>query len=382
MSKINWNDTYTKTSPKLLGICRRYIKDTATAEDIIQDSFMVAMQKQDDLKDVNALHGWLSRIVVNMALHHLKNEKKIAFNTTDDYDVVDSTSLTNNLEMDNKGLILASDLGRDEILEAIDALPDHHKTVFNMYVIDQFSHNEIGKALNISTGTSKSHLSRARKSVQLFLLEKIKGKPVDEKKRRRIAFWLFFGFGDRMFANFYRKPFHDFEIQTQKKFPITFVSNSKPTHFIGLNKKNNRPRKTAFIFIAIIALLIFWLTFFRTKPAEKKIIQDNVEVQNSEEKSLIEPIITQELNTEVNKKDTLKQKKTTVMTPVKNSTTKPVIAKELFPEKPIEKVAEKEVEKIIEPVVEVNKDSVKKAPRKVVVIKRQIIKKDTVYVPK
>ncbi len=381
MSKINWNDTYTKTSPKLLGICRRYIKDTATAEDIIQDSFMVAMQKQDDLKDINALQGWLSRIVVNMALHHLKNEKEIAFNTTDDYDVVDSSSLTNNLEMDNKGLILASDLGRDEILEAIDALPDHHKTVFNMYVIDQFSHNEIGKALNISTGTSKSHLSRARKSVQLFLLEKIKGKPVEEKKRRRIAFWLFFGLGDRMFANFYRKPFRDFEIQTKKTFPIAFKNNSKPTQFIGLNKKNNRTRNTAFIFIAIIVLLIFWLTFFKTKPAENKLTNDNVEVLNSEEKLSIEPINTQKLKTEAINNDTLRQKKI-VVTPVKNSITKPITPKEIVPEKEIEKVAEKEVEKIIEPVVEVKKDSVKKAPRKVVVIKRQIIKKDTVYVPK
>ena len=70
---INWNETYLKTSPKLLGICRRYIKDVATAEDIVQDSFIMAIQKQETLKDVNAVNGWLSKIVINMAIHHIKN---------------------------------------------------------------------------------------------------------------------------------------------------------------------------------------------------------------------------------------------------------------------------------------------------------------------
>ena len=236
MNSINWNDIYTKTSPKLLGICRRYIKDVATAEDIVQDSFIVAIQKEDTLKDKSALQGWLSRIVINMAIHHLKEVKKINFSTHQDYEIVDSTTIMNTLEIDTKSVLLSADLERNDILEAIDHLPEHHKSVFNMYVVDQFSHSEIGKILHISTGTSKSHLSRARKTIQLFLLERIKEKPVDEKKKRRIAFLLFLGFENQMFANFYKKQFHDFEIKPLKAFELTPKKTAIPNQFIGLAK--------------------------------------------------------------------------------------------------------------------------------------------------
>ena len=110
MSNINWNKTYTNLSPKLLGICRRYIKDSATAEDIVQDSFIVAIQKEATLKDINALNSWLSRIVINMAIHHLKETKKINFSTSNEYELVDNSTLMNTLEIDIKSTILASDI--------------------------------------------------------------------------------------------------------------------------------------------------------------------------------------------------------------------------------------------------------------------------------
>eukprot|EP01137_Pigoraptor_chileana_P021085 Opistho-2@84348 len=230
MSTINWNETYASISPKLLGICRRYIKDTATAEDIVQDSFIVAIQKENTLKNANALKGWLSRIVINMAIHHLKEIKKINFSAAEDYDLVDNSTLMNNLEMDNKSMLLASDISRDDILEAIDSLPEHHRSVFNMYVIDQFSHNEIAKILTISVGTSKSNLSRARKAIQSFLFEKLNLKSVDEKKKRRIALLLFFGLENKMFAHFYQSKFRDFEIDSKKPIPLA------PKKRIGSNR--------------------------------------------------------------------------------------------------------------------------------------------------
>jgi RNA polymerase sigma factor (sigma-70 family) len=236
MSPINWSETYTNISPKLLGICRRYIKDIATAEDIVQDSFMVAIQKQNTLKDANALNGWLSKIVINMAIHHLKETKKIIFSTSDHFEVTDNSTTMNTSELNSKSRLLASDLDRNDVLEAIDGLPQHHKSVFNMYVIDQFSHNDIAKTLDISVGTSKSHLSRARKSIQTFLLKKIEDKPVDKEKNRRMALLIFMGFGNVMFGNFYRKPFSSFEIQPQKSFTFGLESVSFPSQFVGLTK--------------------------------------------------------------------------------------------------------------------------------------------------
>jgi RNA polymerase sigma factor (sigma-70 family) len=239
MSNINWNETYTNISPKLLGICRRYIKDVATAEDIVQDSFIVAIQKEATLKDISAVNGWLSRIVINMAIHHLKNEKKLVFSTAHNYEIGDNSSTMTTLSLDNKSVILASDLDRNDILEAIDHLPEHHKSVFNMYVIDRFSHVEIAKMLSISEGTSKSCLSRARKSLQAFLLEKAKVKTVDEEKKRRLIFFLILGFGNLMFADFYKKPFDNFEILPVKPNSFLQKNNASPTAFIGLKKNNS-----------------------------------------------------------------------------------------------------------------------------------------------
>ena len=87
-----------------------------------------------------------------MAIHHLKETKKINLSTSYDYDLVDNSTLMNTIELDNKSALLASDIDRNDILEAIDRLPEHHKSVFNMYVMDNFSHNEIAKTLAISVG--------------------------------------------------------------------------------------------------------------------------------------------------------------------------------------------------------------------------------------
>jgi len=361
MTPINWNEIYTKTSPKLLGICRRYIKDIATAEDIIQDSFIVAIQKEQTLKDQNALNGWLSRIVINMAIHHLKEVKKINFSTHQDYEIVDSTSVMNTSETDTKSMLLASDLEKNDILEAIDQLPEHHKSVFNMYVIDQFSHSEISKILNISVGTSKSHLSRGRKAIQAFLLEKLKGKPVDEKKKRRIAFLLFLGFENQMFANFYTKKFQYFEIEPQKSFELATKKMQIPNQFIGLAKVVSASKIMAISigFLSITGILVYGGYSFN----HKNIPQNKLN---------IEPI-TKNIKNQlvVIKNDSAKNGRSNIE-PTKINTVsvqEKVAVSKNNPQKTL-----------VKPIVTTQKDSVKSEAPKVVVIKKQIVKKDTVYV--
>ena len=141
-----------------MGICRRYIKDIATAEDIVQDVFIVAIQKEGELKNKDALNGWLRKIVVNRALNYLKNEQKINFTSATNFEFVDETNEMNIIELDKKSVLLANDFSHKELLEAIDSLSENHKSVFNLYIIDGFSHLEISKLLNISVGTSKSSL--------------------------------------------------------------------------------------------------------------------------------------------------------------------------------------------------------------------------------
>lgn len=365
MNNLDWNEIYTNTSPKLLGICRRYIKDIATAEDIIQDSFIVAIQKESTLKDKNALNGWLSRIVINMAIHHLKDAKKTNFSTHEDYEIVDSTTVMNTCELGHKSILLSSDLERNDILDAIDKLPEHHKSVFNMYVIDQFSHNEISNALNISVGTSKSHLSRARKAIQVFLLEKIQGKPIDEKKKRRIAFLFFLGFGNQMFASFYRNQFNDFEIEPQKTLSFEPKKIQIPNHFIGLTKITFASK----IIIAIISALIVSATFFYVYTDNSNQIlstkEDKLIIEAKEEKTN-EELITIQSDSVKKGKPTVEINKEKIV-----STTKKIIPS-----------SKKTQQAQVKPIVISEIDTSKNEPQKVVVIKKQIIKKDTVYVTK
>ncbi len=360
MNPINWNETYSNISPKLLGICRRYIKDLATAEDIVQDSFIVAIQKENTLKDINALNGWLSRIVINMAIHHLKEIKKINFSTANNFDLVDNNTLMETLDLDNKSRLLASDLDRNDVLEAIDNLPEHHKSVFNMYVIDQFSHNDIANTLEISVGTSKSHLSRARKSIQTFLLDKIKEKPVDEFKKRKFAFLIFLGFGNNLFANFYQSKFNGFEIVPKNSFSIVPKNVLVPNNFIGLTKAVSLVKiaTIAVLSASVLATGIYLLDSKKTTENKNILIEQKIDSNDFPNQD----------NAMIDKPETIE-----------------VIPK-VIPEKIIEPKKENILNKTAvaneKTIPETKKDSVVAVNPKVVIIKKQIIKRDTVYVTK
>ena len=269
MHQNNWHKIYTQQSPKLLGICRRYIKDAATAEDIVQDAFIVAIQKENDLKNKNALNGWLSRIVINKALNHLKQESKFNYTTSENMAFVDETTMENPLQLDRKSAILASDFTQSELLDAIDSLSDNHKSVFNLYIIDQFSQLEISKILQISVGTSKSSLSRARKNIQEFLAQKLSAEKIEEKKKRRLLFLLFLGLGNKMFAKKFRKSFVDFEIQPTK--PLDFSRKVKDASFEFVPKVSRLVQYLTIGTLAIVVSLILVLYFPKVKTADPKV---------------------------------------------------------------------------------------------------------------
>jgi Sigma-70, region 4 len=299
--------------------------------------------------------------VVNMAIHHLKETKKIIFSTSENFEVIDNDTIMNTLELDNKSKLLASDLDRNDVLEAIDNLPEHHKSVFNMYVIDQFSHNDISKTLTISVGTSKSHLSRARKAIQTFLLEKLKGKPVDEKKRRKMAFLLFLGFGNNLLANFYQSKFQDFEIVAKNPFSFAPKNISAPSNFIGLTKVISIT-KMAFISFGTIVFIGIGTYFYNSNSSSEK--ENNIVIENKSE-NLIDAKI-----------DSIKNETLTL----KSFPEKEVASKISVKEKNKTPISVSKTELI--PVAALLKDTAKTEVPKVVVIKKQIIKRDTVYVTK
>lgn len=345
MSNINWNETYVSISPKLLGVCRRYINDIATAEDIVQDAFIVAIQKEGELKNKDALNGWLCRIVINRAINYLKNEQKINFTSTTNFECVDETNEMNIIELDKKSALLASDFSHKDLLDAIDSLSENHKSIFNLYIVDGFSHLEISKLLNISVGTSKSSLSRARKNIQEFLFEKLALHSKEKKKKRIIAFLLFLGFGNQLFANYYKKAFSGFEISPKNDFNPHKKCNNLDLILVNTPVFLTKTLKSVILFTGLVSLILF--LFYNN--ATPKIIQETKKDK-----------ITNALDT----KDTIR------------------LSNEL-------KTSEKKraIIEIKTPLLHINsvekKDSTADAETpKIVVIKKQIVKKDTVYVEK
>jgi RNA polymerase sigma factor (sigma-70 family) len=345
MQETNWHETYCTLSPKLLGVCRRYIKDIATAEDIVQDSFIIAIQKERELKNKDALNGWLIRIVINRAINYLKTEQKINFTSTTNFECIDETNEMNIMELDKKSVLLASDFSHKDLLEAIDSLSEKHKSIFNLYIIDGFSHFEISKLLNVSVGTSKSSLSRARKNIQEFLFEKLSLQPKEKKKKRIIAFLLFLGFGNQLFANYYKKAFSGFEISPKNVFnPHKKYDN---LDLILLNTSIFRTKILKFIilFTGLVSLILF---FFYNNETPKII-------QETKKDKIINTITTKDTGHLSNEMKTSEKKK------VKIEANKPLLNINTFEKK----------------------DSTASAETpKIVVIKKQIVKKDTVYVEK
>ncbi len=149
----------------MYSICLRYSRDKEDADDIFQQAFYLVYKNLEQLKNTNALSGWIKTIFVNTALKHISNTK---LSRHSDIDEIGGDHITEDW---NHAL---SNLGTDELTNLIQQLPSGSRTVFNMYIIDGFSHKEISLKLNISIGTSKSQLHDARKWLQKKIINNTK----------------------------------------------------------------------------------------------------------------------------------------------------------------------------------------------------------------
>lgn len=205
-----WVDTYQRNIKKLIGLCYRYVQNSTIAEDIAHNAFLTAMQKADSYKGLGEFDAWLRRITINACLQHLNKEKKQQI----DYQELNTQNLLNDDIM-----FWGYNFTKQELMDATLLLPEHHRLVFNLYVIDGFSHKQIAQELNISEGTSKSHLARARKKLQEILRKK-----AEEDDRRRALFW--FILPCKGLNKTYKKHFHDYEIAPQQ---ANFIDKIKST---------------------------------------------------------------------------------------------------------------------------------------------------------
>ncbi len=144
---------YAKHAPKMLSICRQYVKDIHQAEDVMITGFMKVFTNIANFEGKGSFEGWIRRIMVNECISYLRVQKKVSF-MEDEYYAEDTF---NNIE---------SHFSVEDIQSLIDSLPEGYKMVFNLYAIEGYKHQEIATMLNISEGTSKSQLSHARKMLQ------------------------------------------------------------------------------------------------------------------------------------------------------------------------------------------------------------------------
>ncbi|CAD7823534.1 ECF RNA polymerase sigma-E factor [Chryseobacterium aquaeductus] len=262
MNNGNWQKIYLDHSPKLLGICRRYIADLQTAEDLLQDSFILAMQKSHQLKDEKALFGWLKTIVVNNALQYIRSNSKEIFVSTEISEIPEQSTEMNNSSTE-KNHVLAYDFTREELLKSIDSLPLHHRSVFNLYFIENHSHQEIAKLLGINVNTSKSHLLRAKKSVQNYLLNNFVNHHTPKNNKKITQLLVFLGLGGLMWAQTFQSKFADFKISPSKNLSVPDDISSNTVSFSGSNK--NFQKKLIISATLLITLIISVLAFKENK---------------------------------------------------------------------------------------------------------------------
>lgn len=140
---------YKQYASKLFSLCLKYSKNYAEAEDNLQDTFIVLFNKIEQYQHKGSFEGWIKRITINTALQRYRQ--------TQVYSIIDESAIEDvSVEIENDSVDL------DFLLKIIQELPDRYRLVFNLYVLDGFSHKEIAEMMKISLGTSKSNLARAR----------------------------------------------------------------------------------------------------------------------------------------------------------------------------------------------------------------------------
>ena len=151
---------YETYSPKMFGICFRYVHNDYEAEEIMIEGFVKVFDKINTFKLEGSFEGWIRRIMVNQSLMYLRSNKNSQLQTSYDHVLYEPEPEQ-----------FRTDLETQDLLKLIEKLPLGYRTVFNLYAIEGYSHAEIAKRLGITESTSKSQLSRARVILQNAVME-------------------------------------------------------------------------------------------------------------------------------------------------------------------------------------------------------------------
>jgi len=147
----------------MFGLCKRYVKTTENAEEVLMEGFCKVFQKIDMYSGTGSFEGWIRRIMTNEALMFIRRDYK--FN--DHVDIQD-------IQMETFEVTIEEKLMAADILKLLDQLPTGYRTIFNLYVMEGYKHREIADMLHISINTSKSQLILAKRKLKELVEQKIK----------------------------------------------------------------------------------------------------------------------------------------------------------------------------------------------------------------
>lgn len=153
---------YRTFAPKMFGVCLRYAKDYHEAEDNLQDGFIKVFTSLKDFRGDGSFEGWVRRIMVTTAIDRFRSRQRMML--VDEFRQMDRPVE----EKEER-----SDIPDADLVGLIQELPPRYRMVFNLYVMEGLNHNEIGRELGISEGTSKSNLFRAREILKNRLKERM-----------------------------------------------------------------------------------------------------------------------------------------------------------------------------------------------------------------
>jgi RNA polymerase sigma factor (sigma-70 family) len=160
-------EVYQIYSGKLFAVCLKYSPNYQEAQDNLQDGFITIFEKIEQFNHKGSFEGWMKRIIINSALQKYRQKNILTLVKDEIPDVIESVEVNE------------EKISMDFLLEKIQKLPDKYRMVFNLYILDGYSHKEISKELNISVGTSKSNLSRARQILKIKIEENFQSQSIN-----------------------------------------------------------------------------------------------------------------------------------------------------------------------------------------------------------
>lgn len=146
---------FEKYAGRMMSVCLRYANDQHDAQDILQVGFVKVFDHLHQFRQEGSFEGWMRRVFVSVAIRHLSKRKLHFDEIGEDHQEIAA---------DDGGVL--SRISEDEIHGLIRSLPDGYRTVFNLHVVEGYSHEEIAKMLNIQSSTSRTQLLKARKLLQ------------------------------------------------------------------------------------------------------------------------------------------------------------------------------------------------------------------------